>query len=73
VRAQGIRAKRRRLVAAMRRVDPVGLQLRRRNIIQRQDFRTRRPNSLWSMDGHHKLILWGIVIHGFIDAYCRTV
>ncbi|KAI0087666.1 hypothetical protein BDY19DRAFT_892184, partial [Irpex rosettiformis] len=24
-------------------------------------------------DGHHKLIWWGIVLHGFIDGYCHTV
>lgn len=25
------------------------------------------------MDGHHKLIRWGFVIHGIIDGYCQTV
>jgi hypothetical protein len=32
-----------------------------------------RPNSLWHLDGHHKLIMWGIVIHGVIDGYCHIV
>ena len=27
------------------------------------------PNSLWHIDGHHKLIRWRIVIHGGIDGY----
>ncbi|KAI6149917.1 hypothetical protein BKA82DRAFT_4339055 [Pisolithus tinctorius] len=31
------------------------------------------PNALWHMDGHHKLVHWGIVIHGIIDGYCHTV
>ncbi|KAG1733230.1 uncharacterized protein EDB91DRAFT_1057653, partial [Suillus paluster] len=31
-----------------------------------------RSNHLWHLDGHHKLILWGIVIDGLIDGYCRT-
>ncbi|KIM74567.1 hypothetical protein PILCRDRAFT_79976, partial [Piloderma croceum F 1598] len=30
-------------------------------------------NSLWHLDGHHKLIMWGIIIHGVIDGYCHTV
>ncbi|KIJ99156.1 hypothetical protein K443DRAFT_62827, partial [Laccaria amethystina LaAM-08-1] len=30
-----------------------------------------RPNSLWHIDGHHKLIVWGIVIHGIADGYSR--
>ncbi|KZS95607.1 hypothetical protein SISNIDRAFT_408646 [Sistotremastrum niveocremeum HHB9708] len=57
----------------MKRVDPVGVRLRYKKGIERRDFETQWPNALWCMDGHHKLILWGIVIHGFIDAYCRTV
>ncbi|KAF8198607.1 hypothetical protein BJ912DRAFT_845473, partial [Pholiota molesta] len=31
------------------------------------------PNALWHINGHHKLILWGIVIHGCVDGYSRTV
>ncbi|KAI6114827.1 hypothetical protein EDD16DRAFT_1483344, partial [Pisolithus croceorrhizus] len=31
------------------------------------------PNAVWHINGHHKLIRWGIVIHGFIDGFCRTV
>jgi hypothetical protein len=30
-------------------------------------------NVLWHLDGHHKMIQWGFVIHGFIDSHCRTV
>jgi hypothetical protein len=30
-------------------------------------------NALWHIDGHHKLIRWGIVIHGGIDGYSRMV
>ena len=29
------------------------------------------PNSLWHIDGYHKLIKWRIVIHGAIDGYSR--
>ena len=29
------------------------------------------PNSLWHIDGLHKLIRWRIVIHGGIDGYSR--
>ncbi|KAF8835009.1 hypothetical protein BDN67DRAFT_913766, partial [Paxillus ammoniavirescens] len=32
-----------------------------------------RSNYLWHIDGHHKLIWWGIVIHGMIDGFCQTV
>ena len=29
------------------------------------------PNSLWHIDGHHKLIKWRIITHGGIDGYSR--
>ncbi|KAJ7580048.1 hypothetical protein C8J56DRAFT_795449, partial [Mycena floridula] len=31
------------------------------------------PNALWHMDGHHKMIHWGVVIHGIIDGFDRTM
>ena len=31
------------------------------------------PNSLWHVDGYHKLIRWKIVIHGGIDGFSREV
>ena len=29
------------------------------------------PNSLWHIDGYHKLIRWRILIHGGVDGYSR--
>ena len=34
------------------RVDPVGVEL------------LHAPNSVWYMDGYHKLIRWNVVVHG---------
>lgn len=73
VRHKGSRIQRHCLIASMKRVDPVGVKLREKKGIVRRDFQRLWPNALWCMDGHHKLILWGFVIHGFIDAYCCTV
>jgi len=72
LRAHGIRVPRHRMRSSMRRVDGVGQMLRRRKVIERRKYSVPRSNHLWHLDGHHKLILWGIVIHGFIDGYCRT-
>lgn len=36
-------------------------------------YRVKRSNALWHIDGHHKLIRWGFVVHGIIDGYCRTI
>ncbi|KAG2034733.1 hypothetical protein BDR03DRAFT_801206, partial [Suillus americanus] len=38
-----------------------------------EKYKVKCSNALWHLDGHHKMIWWGIVIHGFIDSYCRTV
>ncbi|KAJ6497289.1 hypothetical protein C8R45DRAFT_768982, partial [Mycena sanguinolenta] len=58
---------RRRLVHSLRRVDNLGLMLRRRGIAKRRVNHVKRPNALWHLDGHHKMIRWGIVVHGFVD------
>jgi hypothetical protein len=73
LRCRGLHIQREQVRLALRRVDGLGQELRRRKTIQRRKYRVPRPNSLWHIDGHHKLIWWGIVIHGLIDGYCRTV
>ena len=56
----------------MLRVDPWGVQQRMRNILHRREYRVKGPNSLWHIDGNHKLIRWRIVIHGGVDGYSRV-
>ncbi len=74
--AQGIKIPRHRLRSAVHRVNSLGTQLRKRqqvSTIPRQPYIVSRPNALWHIDGHHKLIHWGIVLHGCVDGYSRTV
>ena len=73
LRRHGIRVQQRRVWSSLRRVDRLGQRLRERRTIQRRVYRVKRSNALWHIDGHHKLIRWGFVIHGIIDGYCRTV
>ncbi|KAJ7158389.1 hypothetical protein C8R43DRAFT_867095, partial [Mycena crocata] len=69
LRRHGLRVQRRRVNSSIRRVDGLGRILRQRKIIKRQDYKVARPHALWHVDGHHKLILWGFVIHGFVDGH----
>jgi hypothetical protein len=71
----GLRIQKERFRASMKRVDSLGqaVQVQRRKAVRRQAYRVARPNALWHIDGHHKLITWGIVIHGCVDGYSRTV
>ncbi|KAJ6492441.1 hypothetical protein C8R47DRAFT_923178, partial [Mycena vitilis] len=56
-----------RVMLSLRRVDKLGNVLRRRKIVKRRVYQVKRPNALWHLDGHHKMIRWGIVVHGFVD------
>ena len=69
----GIRVQKRRIKASLQRMDTLGQVLRNHASIDRREYKVPRPNALWHMDGHHKLIRWGIVIHGVVDGYSRVV
>ena len=73
LRWHGLRIQKQRVRTSIQRVDGLGLILHKRATIQRRKYRVSRPDALWHVDGHHKLILWGIVIHGFVDGYSRVV
>jgi len=73
LRSLGLRIQRQRVLDTLRRVDRVGRLIRKRTVIRRRKYFSSRPNALWHCDGHHKLIKYGFVIHGFIDGNCRTV
>jgi hypothetical protein len=72
-RRNGLRVQKERARYSLKRVDALGQVLRTHLAIRRRRYKVPRPNYLWHCDGHHKLIWWGIVVHGFIDGYCRTV
>ena len=58
---------------AIHRVDPINTAIRRSVAIRRRVYHVEGPNSLWHIDGHHKLIRWRIVTHGGIDGFSRTI
>jgi hypothetical protein len=73
LRAASLRIQRERIVDSMNRVDRLGQGMRKQvgKKKERKRYHVPRPNSLWHIDGHHKLIAWGIVIHGIADGYSR--
>ena len=56
----------------LRYIDRGSLALAPTPIIRRI-YRVPWVNSLWHIDGHHKLIPWKIVIHGGIDGFSRML
>jgi hypothetical protein len=69
LRSIGLRVQRSRVQHSLQRVDGVGSQLRKHTAVKRREYSVPGPNHLWHLDGHHKLIRWGIVVHGVIDGY----
>ena len=71
LRSYGLKLQRSRIRASIMRVDPYGVQNRFRQVLKRRQYSVPMPNSLWHLDGNHKLIRWRIVVHGGIDGYSR--
>jgi len=70
---QGIHLQQKQIWQSLHRVDRLGQRLREHRVIQCRVYHVKRLNALWHIDGHHKLIRWGFVVHGIVDGYCRTV
>ena len=68
----GMKIQRWRVRESLRRVSPLAVKQRFRQAIHRREYRVPYPNSLWHIDGYHKLIKWKIVIHGGVDGYSRV-
>lgn len=73
LRSCGILLKRDRIRASLRRVNPSGIVLRSRAVLQRRSYQVPSPNALWHLDGYHKLIRWRFVIHGAVDGFSRLI
>ena len=69
----GYKVPRSRVRASIHRVDPINTVIRRSVTIRRRVYCVEGPNSLWHIDGNHKLIKWRLVIHGGVDSFSRTI
>ena len=73
IRSLCIRVQRSKIWKALVRLDPKTTALRWGIVTTHREYYVPWPNSPWHLDGHHFLIRWGFVIHGFIDEYSRKV
>ncbi|KAG8921867.1 hypothetical protein FRC02_012306 [Tulasnella sp. 418] len=73
IRSKGYWAPRHQVREILRKVDPEGIEARWKQAIMRRVYSVPFLNSLWHIDGHHKLICWKIVTHGGIDGKSRVV
>ena len=54
-------------------IDPNGVDRRLRHRLQRRQYKGRRPNFLWHIDGYDKLKPFGFSFHGCIDGYSGRI
>ena len=73
LKVRNVWVQRTRMRASIHRIDPHTTELRRRDTIRRRVYSVDGPNSLWHIDGNHKMIRWKIVIHGGIDGHSHTI
>ena len=56
LQSRGIRVQQHRIRESMRQIDPEGTIVRRLHTIQRRHYAVAAPQSLYHVDGNHKLI-----------------
>ncbi|XP_057692851.1 uncharacterized protein LOC130916270 isoform X2 [Corythoichthys intestinalis] len=75
LKSQGVQIQTYRVQNSLRRVDPEGTLARRlsMHVLKRRAYRVPAPNSLWHIDGNHKLIrierLWRDVYGNVLDLF----
>ena len=75
LRQAGMPVVRDRMFAILKELDPIGVAGRRLHLGTRPQgaYTVPGPNFVWSIDGHHKLSMFGIEIYAGIDAFSRYV
>ena len=73
VRSHGFRVTRARIRGSVERVDAAGKEERKMKRIERRVYAVGGPMHLWHVDGHHKLIKYGIVTMAAIDGFSRYI
>lgn len=53
----------------LKTVDPDGIDLRKKGKLKRRIYYSVGPDETWSMDGHDKLVKFGLAIHGAVDVW----
>lgn len=57
----------------MRKLDPEGVEERKRHKLKRRKYGSPGPNHCWHIDGYDKIKPFGFAIHGGIDGYSRRI
>ena len=69
----GIIVRRDTVMQLIKEIDPQGNMQRRRNRLNRRQYRSLGANQCWHVDGYDKLKPYGLPIHGAIDGFSRKI
>lgn len=75
LRSRNLRVKWEDVRSSLWRVDPEGILNRSISltIINRRTYSVPGPLALWHVDGNHKLVRWGLIVHGGVDGFTRKI
>ena len=73
LKGNGLMVQKTRVRAALQRLDGLCQALRNHAAIDRREYTVPYSNYLWHIDGYHKLINWGFVLHGGADGHDHAV
>ncbi|KAG6374552.1 hypothetical protein JVT61DRAFT_3897 [Boletus reticuloceps] len=75
LKSHGIHVQRARIQSSMQRINPLGRLIRYQAAIKRRVYESPQSNYVWHINGHHKLICWGVVVglQANIDNRAQTV
>jgi hypothetical protein len=73
LRAAGVNVTRDAVRSSLHRLDPNTIATRTSHTVQRRRYHVPFVNSVWHIDGQHKLINWKFVIHGAIDGKSHLI
>ena len=69
----GVKVRRSELRASIHRVDHERTVERHSHVVNRRTYLVAAPNSVWHVDGNHKLIRWRLVVHAGVDGFSRSI
>ena len=69
----GIGVPRAQLRSSIHRVDHANRVSRQSTVIRRRIYSVAHPNSVWHIDGNHKMIRWRLVVPAGVDGFSHSV
>ena len=71
VRSLGFSSIREEDIEIIKLINPTAVEARKTAVRRRSKYASMGPHHVWHMDGWHKFIMFGFVVHSIIDGFSR--